>query len=148
MACRKNCCRFLRIPSATQEQVPVARLPSTHCHTACRNAGMPSAMLGGDKLMTSFTQLLSRPVKWGEKKWRQDDFTIAQKVSRASKRNKTSQNHTSLLQELDCCRFVPKDDFDQLFNFQGPVISECTIVISSSIILIFRFDELLLLLFF
>ena len=47
MACRKNCCRFL--PSATQEQVPAARLPSTHCHTACRNAGMPSAMLGGDR---------------------------------------------------------------------------------------------------
>ena len=46
MACRKNCCRFL--PSATQEQVPAARLLSTHCHKACQKAGMPSAVLGGD----------------------------------------------------------------------------------------------------
>ena len=55
----ENCCRFQ--PSATQEQVPAARLPSTHCHTACRNAGMPSAMLGGDRQMTSQMQLLRRP---------------------------------------------------------------------------------------
>ena len=51
MACRKNCSGFL--PSATQEQVAAARLPSTHCHTACRNADMPSAMPGGDRQMTS-----------------------------------------------------------------------------------------------
>ena len=65
MACRKNCCRFL--PSATQEQVTAARLPSTHCHTACRNAGMLSAMLGGDRQMTSLTQLLGRPVEIARK---------------------------------------------------------------------------------
>ena len=65
MACRKNCCRFL--PSATQEQVAGARLPSTHCHTACRNAGMLSAMLGGDRQMTSLTQLLRRPVEMARK---------------------------------------------------------------------------------
>ena len=29
------------------------------------------------------------------------------------------------LTAVDLC---PKDDFDQLFNFQGPVISECTTV--------------------
>ena len=61
MAFWKNCYRFL--PSATQEQVAAARVPSTHCHTACRNAGMPSAMLGGDRQMTSLTQLLRRPVE-------------------------------------------------------------------------------------
>ena len=54
IVCRKSCCRFL--PSATHEQVPAARLPSTHCHTACRNAGMPSANVGGDRQMTSLTQ--------------------------------------------------------------------------------------------
>ena len=53
------------------------------------------------------------------KKWRQDDVTIAHKVSRASKRNKTSQNHTSLLQELDCCQFVPKRRFWSAFQFPG-----------------------------
>ena len=58
MACRKNRCRFL--PSATQEQFPAARLPSTHCHTAFRNAGMPSAMLGGDRQIMSLEQLLRR----------------------------------------------------------------------------------------
>ena len=65
MAFRKNCCRFL--PSATQERVAAARLPSTHCHTAFRNAGMPSAMLVGDRQMTSLTQLLRRPVEMARK---------------------------------------------------------------------------------
>ena len=107
------------LPSATQEQVAAARLPSAHCHTACRNAGMLSAMLGGDRQMTSLTQLLRRPVEMARKKWRQDDVMIAQKVSRASKRNKTGQNHTSLLQELDCCRFEPKRRFWSAFQFPG-----------------------------
>ena len=61
----ETCCRFL--PSATEEQVAAARLPSTHCHTGCRNAGMLSAMLGGDRKMTSLTQLLRRPVEKGAK---------------------------------------------------------------------------------
>ena len=61
----KNCCRFL--PSVTQEQVAAARLPSTHRHTAFRNAGMPSAMLEGDRKMTSLTQLLRRPVEMARK---------------------------------------------------------------------------------
>ena len=65
MACRKYCCRFL--PSAIQEQAPAARLPSTHCRTACRNAGMPSAMLGGDRQMTSLTQLLDMPGQMARK---------------------------------------------------------------------------------
>ena len=57
----------ISIPSATQEQVAAARLPSTHCHTACRNAGMLSAMLGGDRQMTFLTQLLRRPVEMARK---------------------------------------------------------------------------------
>ena len=65
MTCRKNCCGFLA--SATQEQVAAARLPSTQCQTACRNADMPSAMLGGDRQMTSLTQLLRRPVEMARK---------------------------------------------------------------------------------
>ena len=32
---------------------------------------------------------------------------------------------------LTAADLSPKDDFDQLFNFQGPVISECTIMLSS-----------------
>ena len=46
---------------------PAARLPSTHCHTACRNSGMPSGMLRGDRQMTSFTQLLRRPGQMARK---------------------------------------------------------------------------------
>ena len=53
--------------SATQERVAAARLPSAHCHTAFRNAGMTSAMLVGDRQMTSLTQLLRRPVEIGQK---------------------------------------------------------------------------------
>ena len=34
----------------------------THCHTACRNAGMPSAILGGDWQMTSLN--LSCSSRW------------------------------------------------------------------------------------
>ena len=30
---------------------------------------------------------------------------------------------------LTASDLIPKEDFEQLFNFQGPVISECTIVI-------------------
>ena len=80
--------RFL--PSATQEQVPAALLPSTHCHTACRNPGMPSTMLGGDRQMTSLTQLLRRPGQMAQKQWRQDDVTFAQNILLANERNKTS----------------------------------------------------------
>ena len=62
---RKNCCRFL--PSANREQVPAAGLPSTHCHTAGRNAGLPSAMLSGDRQMTSLMQLLDMTGKMARK---------------------------------------------------------------------------------
>ena len=104
-----------------------------------RNAGMPSAMLGGDdKFDISFTQLLRSPLKWREN----NDlfFYFAKMTSRSrknlihffvtSKRNKTrNQNHTSLrlFRELDCrCHdFEPraKDEFlISFWNFQGPVI--------------------------
>ena len=64
----------------------------------------------------AFTQ--ARPLM-ARKNWRPNDVTIAQTVSRASKRNKTSQNHTSLLQELDCSRFEPKRRFWSAFQFPG-----------------------------
>ena len=35
---------------------------------------------------------------------------------------------------LTAADLSPKDDFDQLFNFQGPVISECTIVFICTIL--------------
>ena len=118
MAWRKNHYRFL--PLATQEYFPAARLPSIHCHTACQNAGMPSAMLGDDRQMTSLTQLLRRPGQMARKKWRQDDVKkIVQKVSYANKRNKMSQNPTFLLQDLDSCRFEPKRRFWAAFQFSG-----------------------------
>ena len=87
------------------------------------------AMLGGDRQVTSLTQLYAGPLKWRENNgakmtsWSRKKFPV-----RVLKRNKTGQNHTPLLQELDFPDLSRKDDFDQLFNFQGPVISEFTIV--------------------
>ena len=122
MACRKNCCRFL--PSASQQQAPAARLPSMHCHTACRNAGMPSAMLAGDRQMTSLTQLLRRPENNGAKMTSRSRKKFPVRVSE-TKRVKIT---LPCFKSLTAADLSPKDDVDQLFNFQGPVISECTIV--------------------
>ena len=63
----------------------------------------------------AFTQARRNGAKIMAPRWRHDRA----KVSRASKRNKTSQNHTSLLQELDCCRFEPKGRFWSAFQFSG-----------------------------
>ena len=125
MAYRKNCCRFL--PSATQEQVAAARLPSTHCHTARRNAGMLSAMLGvTDKWH------LSRSFYAGPLKLRENNG--AKMTSWSPKKFPVRVSETKLVKfTLPCFKSLTaadlsrKDDFDQLFNFQGPVISECTI---------------------
>ena len=125
IACRKSCCRFL--PSATQEQVPASRLPSTHCHTAYRNAGMPSAMLGSDRQMTSLTQLIRRPGQMVGK-YCLDDVTIEQKVPVRVSETKQVKITQACFKSLTAADLSPKDDFDQLFNFQGPVISECTII--------------------
>ena len=46
---------------------------------------------------------------------------------RANEREKTSQYHTPQLCFLILADLTPKENFEQLFNFQGPVISECTI---------------------
>ena len=43
------------------------------------------------------------PANWRENNGAKMKSRSRKKVSHASKRNKTSQNHTSLLQELDCC---------------------------------------------
>ena len=51
------------------------------------------------------------PLKWRENNGAKMTSQSRKKNSRASKRNKTSQHHTSLLQELDCCRFEPKRRF-------------------------------------
>ena len=44
-----------------------------------------------------------------------------------AKRDKITIPHFSFLTAAD---LTPKEDFEQLFNFQGPVISECTIVLT------------------
>ena len=53
---------------------------------------------------------------------------IAQKVSRACKRTKLVKITLPCFKSLTAADLSRKDDFHQLFNFQGPVISECTIV--------------------
>ena len=126
MACRKNCCRFL--PSATQEQVAAARQPSTHCHIACRNAGMLSAMLGVTDKWHLSRSFFAGPLKWRENNgakmtsWSRKEFPV--RVSETKLVKITFPCFKSLT-AADLCR---KDDFDLLFNFQGPVISECTIM--------------------
>ena len=67
---------------------------------------------------------LSRSFYAGPAKWRENNGVkmtswSRKKFPRASKRNKTSQNHTSLLQELDCCLFEPKRRFWSAFQFPG-----------------------------
>ena len=79
---------------STQKHFAAARLPFTHCHTACRNVGMPSAMLGDDGQKT---QLYAGPDKRCENNG-------AKMTSRLRKkflvRNKTSQNHISQLKSV------------------------------------------------
>ena len=89
----------------------------------------------------------SRSIYAGPLKWRENNRAKMTSRSRKMlpvrvlKRNKTSQNHTSLLQELDCCRFEPKRRFWSAFQFQGPVISECTCVCMCVIVLTMRAEH-------
>ena len=77
--------------------------------------------------------LLSRSFYAGPAKWREDNG--AKMTSRSRKKfpvrvSKTKQVKITpaCFKSLTAADLSPKDDFDQLFNFQGPVISECTIV--------------------
>ena len=60
------------------------------------------------------------PAKWGENNSAKMTSQSRKKFPvRVLKRHKTSQNHTSLLQELDCCRFEPKRRFWAAFRLPG-----------------------------
>ena len=59
------------------------------------------------------------PAKWRENNGAKMTSRSRKKVSHASKRNKTSQNHTSVLPELDCCWFEPKRRVWSAFRFPG-----------------------------
>ena len=80
-------------------------------HAFCHAQGWQT----NDISHAAFTQARWNGAKIMAPSWRHDRA----KVSRASKRNKTGQNHTSLLQELDCCRFEPKRRFWSAFQFPG-----------------------------
>ena len=76
---------------------------------------------------------LSRSFYAGPAKWREDNG--AKMTSRSRKKFPVRVSETKRVKfTLACFKSLtpadlsPKDDFDQLFNFQGPVISECTIV--------------------
>ena len=77
---------------------------------------------------------LSRRFYAGPAKWRENNG--AEMTSRsfkrfpANKRNKESPTHTSRFKILTAAHLSPKGDFERLFNFQGPVISECIIVVT------------------
>ena len=77
--------------------------------------------------------LLSRSFYAGLAKWRENNG--AKMTSRSRKNFPARVSQTKRVKiTLPCFKSLtdadlsPKDDFDQLFNFQGPVISECTIV--------------------
>ena len=53
---------------------------------------------------------------------------IAQKFPVRVSETKLVKITLPCFKSLTAADLSPKDDFDQLFNFQGPVISECTIV--------------------
>ena len=73
----------------------------------------------------------------GPAKWRQKNGAKITSRSRqnfptrmnGAKRVKITLPRFSFLSAAD---LTPKEDFEQLFNFQGPVISECTISATSS----------------
>ena len=76
---------------------------------------------------------LSRNVYAGPAKWRENNG--AKMTSRSRKKFPVRVSETKRVKITPACfksltapDLSPKDDFDQLFNFQGPVISECTIV--------------------
>ena len=85
---------------------------------------------------------LSRSFYAGPLKWRENDG--AKMTSRSRKKFPVQISETKLVKiPLPCFKSLttadlsPKDDFDQLFNFQGPVISEWyynTICLSSSLL--------------
>ena len=53
-----------------------------------------------------------------------------------TKRVKITIPHFSFLTAAD---LTPKEDFEQLFNFQGPVISECTLSPLAKTIFVYNF---------
>ena len=57
---------------------------------------------------------------------------IAQKFPVRVSETKLVKITLPCFKSLTAADLSPKDDFDQLFNFHGPVISECTIVGSAS----------------
>ena len=76
---------------------------------------------------------LSRSFYAGSLKWRENNG--AKMTSRSRKKFPVRVSETKRVKiTLPCFKSLTavdlstKDDFDQLFNFQGPVISECTIV--------------------
>ena len=126
IACRKNCCRFL--PSATQEQVAAARLllriatqPVEKLHAFCHARGWQT----NDMSHPAFTQARWNGAKIMAPRWRHDREKIPVRVSETKRVNIT----LPCFKSLTAADLSPKDDFDQLFNFQRPVISECTIVL-------------------
>ena len=76
---------------------------------------------------------LSRSFYAGPAKWRENNG--AKMTSRSRKKFparvselKRVKITLACFKSLTAADLSPKDNFDQLFNFQGPVISECTIV--------------------
>ena len=79
--------------------------------------------------------LLSRSFYAGLAKWRENNGAMM--TSRSRKKFPVQVSETKRVKitlpwfkSLTAADLSPKDDFDQLSNFQGPVISECTIVIT------------------
>ena len=89
---------------------------------------------GGDRQIKSLTPTFTQARPSGAKN------IGAKMTSRSCKkfpvrimRSKTRQTHAFSLLDYDWCRFEPKKyDFEPLFNFQGPVISGCTIVLTET----------------
>ena len=90
---------------------------------------MPSAMLGSDRQVTSLTQLLRVLAKWREKNGAKMTSRSRQKFPAQMSETKRVSITLPSFCFLIPADLTPKEDFEQLYNFQGPVISECTIVL-------------------
>ena len=125
MGCRKNCCRF-PYPQLLKNRFlqPVFLL-----RIVTQLVEMLACLLPCSGVTDKWP--LSRSFYAGPAKWRENNS--ANMTSRARKKfpmrvSETKQVKITLacFKSLTAANLSPKDEFDQLFNFQGPVISECT----------------------
>ena len=76
----------------------------------------------------SHTSFYATPLNWRENNGTKMTSRSRKKFPVLVSETKRVKTTLPCFKSLTAADLSPKDNFDQLFNFQGPVISECTIV--------------------